>query len=166
MCQRQIPPGTPLYSAVSCFTASRCWPAREDKEIQAGLNATMQGMRAHVLLLLALACSISAEGQLIAGMKQFLGTLPTFYSVDRHSAPTPAAPESSGASNVNLLAVATNATALMDRCALRHPNTRAGNVFLQSIFCAWLLYASNLSKSPSLTNTLRRLGLLCFSKAL
>ena len=119
----------------------------------------MQGMRAHLLLLLALACRSSAEGQLIAGVKQFLGTLPTFYSVDRHSAPMPAAQDLSGASNVNLLAVATNATALMDRCAFGHTTTCAGTVFVQSISPAWLLYVFTLSKS-FLTNTLRRLGLL------
>ena len=78
----------------------------------------MQGMRTLVLLVLALSSGCRVDGQLLAGVKQFLGTLPTFYSVDRSVAPRPAAPGPSGAPDVNLLAVATNATALMDRRVL------------------------------------------------
>ena len=74
-------------------------------------------MRALVLLVLALGGGSRVDAQLLAGVRQFLGTLPTFYSVDRSAAPRPAAPGPSGAPDVNLLAVATNATALMDRHA-------------------------------------------------
>ncbi len=38
------------------------------------------------LLLLALAGSSRVQGQLVADVRQFLGTLPTFYSVDRGAA--------------------------------------------------------------------------------
>ena len=77
----------------------------------------MLGTRALVLLVLALGGGSRVDGQLLADAKQFLGTLPTFYSVDRSVAPRPATPGPSGAPDVNLLAVATNATALMDRRA-------------------------------------------------
>ena len=77
----------------------------------------MLGLRAVVLLVVALGGGSRVDGQLLAGVKQFLGTLPTFYSVDRSAAPRPAATGPSGTPDVNLLAVATNATALMDRHA-------------------------------------------------
>ena len=83
----------------------------------------MPGLRALVLLVLALGGGSRVDAQLLADVKQFLGTLPTFYSVDRSAAPRPATPGPSGAPDVNLLAVATNATALMDRhasCAVEH----------------------------------------------
>jgi hypothetical protein len=69
------------------------------------------------LLLLALAGGSRVQGQLVADVRQFLGTLPTFYSVDRGAASPPQTPGPASAASVNLLSVATNATALMNRRA-------------------------------------------------
>lgn len=88
-------------------------------------------MRALVLLVLALGGGSRVNAQLLAGVKEFLGTLPTFYSVDRSAAPRPATQGPSKAPAVNLLAVATNATALMDR----HASCGGGAVCAQECLC-------------------------------